>query len=153
MTDSTGEKWFKIVTAVSAGFFAGFSVANAIYYNNIRTRSCNAVSKGEATTMLWVNIILAILSIIIFFWALYLLIFSSEIRTDLNNQPTQFINQQPTMSSRGQVVTPVSSSPAQSDIYGSPVSQAPLPSSALVSTSGSFSANSLPASALSNQNY
>jgi len=94
MTDTTGERWFKIITAVGSGFVAGISIANAIYYNNIRTGSCNAVSQGEATTMLWINIVIAVLAIIIFFWALYLIFFSSEVRTDLNTQSVQYINGQ-----------------------------------------------------------
>jgi len=146
MTDTTGERWFKILTAVGAGFVAGISIANAIYYNNIRTGSCNAVSQGEATTMLWINIIIAVFAIIIFFWALYLIFFSSEVRTNLNTQSVQYINGQTNGIISGPTTSPVIYPSASNNLYSQ--QNLPMGSGSLVTTSSSAAANVVPANAL-----
>lgn len=142
MVESSGDRWFKITVVISSGFFAGFSIANAIYYNRIRTGACSAVTQGEAATLLWINIILAILAIIIFFWALWLLIFTAEVRTDLNNQVTRY--------AAGQSAY-VSQPPLQQPVYQQPImtpSQVPLSPGQIVTTSGAASADAVPASVL-----
>ncbi len=64
-------RWFKIVVLIATGFFAGFFIANAIYFNRIMNGSCSAVTKTEATVLFWANIILAIIAGIIFIWVLF----------------------------------------------------------------------------------
>lgn len=80
--DTTATKWFKIIVAIATLFFIGFTGANIYYYNKIRSNpsACSAVTKGEATSMLWINIILLIIAIIIFFWAFVTLFTSRELR-------------------------------------------------------------------------
>lgn len=136
MSGSTGDRWFKIFTLIGTGFGAGFSIANAIYYNRIRTGTCNAVTRGEATTLMWINIVMAVFFIILFFWALYMLLFSSSIRTDLDNQPIR-------LSGNNAVYRPTQ------QIYQQPMA-APLAPGQLVTSSGSAAANVIPANVLQN---
>jgi len=90
MSDKTETRWFKIVTMIIAGFFVGFSIANVIYFNRIRTESCMAVTRGEATTMLWVNIALLVIATILFLWSLVRLIFSRDSRQEMVRRAGQY---------------------------------------------------------------
>ena len=80
MTDTTETRWFKIVTVFGTGIATAAFVANAIYFARIKDGSCNAVTSGEATTLLWINIILAIVIGLHFIWSLWRLIFAREFR-------------------------------------------------------------------------
>ena len=142
MVESSGDRWFKITVVISSGFFAGFSIANAIYYNRIRTGACSAITQGEATTLLWINIILAVLAIIIFFWALWLLIFTAEVRTSISNQAVQYA-----AGNQGYVSQPPPQQPVYQQSYPAPA-PVPLAPGQLVTTSGAASANAVPASFL-----
>lgn len=88
MADTTETQWFKIIVFISAGFFAGLFLANIIYYN--RLRSGQTLSHGEAVSMLWLNIILFILAIILFIWALIRLILRQDVRQTWSDQAYQY---------------------------------------------------------------
>ena len=74
MEESTGSRWFKILVTVGSGFGTGFFIANEFFYGRIRSGSCNAVTRNEATVMMWINIILAIAMGLIFIWAIFMLL-------------------------------------------------------------------------------
>ncbi len=63
--------WFGIYVFIVVIFVLGVSILNAIYYDRIRKGTCNAVTKKEAETGFWMNIIIAILSGILVFWSLF----------------------------------------------------------------------------------
>lgn len=77
---STEAVWFKIIVLIVSAVFVGFSIANIVYFNRIRKGNCEEVSEGEATTLLWLNIVMVIIAGIIFIWSLWRLIFSRETR-------------------------------------------------------------------------
>ncbi len=72
--ESTGSRWFKIIVLVGSGFGTGFFIANAVVFGRIVNKSCNAVSKNEAQTLMWINIIMAVVFGIIFIWAIIMLL-------------------------------------------------------------------------------
>lgn len=72
--ESTGSRWFKIIVLVGSGFGTGFFIANAVVFGRIVNKSCNAVSKNEAQTLMWINIIMAVVFSIIFIWAIVMLL-------------------------------------------------------------------------------
>ena len=74
-------RWFKIVVFVISGFFVGFSLANIIYFNRIRRNGGgDRVTRGEATSMLWVNAILFAIALIVFIWSIFRLVAGREYR-------------------------------------------------------------------------
>ena len=83
MSYNTESRWFKIATFIISGFFIGFSIANLVYYDRLRKGNCDTISTGEATSMLWLNVILLIIAVLMFFWALWKLIFSQEKRKSI----------------------------------------------------------------------
>ena len=66
MSDTTESRSFKIVVFLLAAIVVGVTIANIVYYNRIRNGTCNAVTHGEATTLVWVNAILLIIAALIF---------------------------------------------------------------------------------------
>ena len=71
--------WYRVIVLISSATALAISIANLYYFNKIRLNgACGPVSEGTATTMVWLNLILAILSAIAFFWSLFRLIFSGE---------------------------------------------------------------------------
>ena len=72
---------FTIVVFVVSGFFVGFSLANIIYFNRIRSNGgAPGVTRGEATAMLWVNAILFGIALIIWIWSIYRWVTTREYR-------------------------------------------------------------------------
>jgi hypothetical protein len=82
--------WFVIVAFISSGFFAGLFIANCVYYNRIRTGG--NVSSGEAKAMLWINIILAIVALIIFVWAVIKISTTGEQREKVKVKTKGYLN-------------------------------------------------------------
>ena len=80
MSDSTESRWFKIIVFIVAAIVVGVTIANIVFFNRIRDGTCNAVTHGQATTMLWVNVILLVIAVIIFLWSLWRLLFTRETR-------------------------------------------------------------------------
>ncbi len=72
--ESTGSRWFKIIVLVGSGFGTGFFIANAVVFGRIVNKSCNAVSRNEAQTLMWINIVMAVVFAIIFIWAIVMLL-------------------------------------------------------------------------------
>jgi hypothetical protein len=66
---------------VLSGFFCGFSIANASYYSKImKDTTTPPISTGIAKTMMVINIIIAIVTGILFIWFLYRTAFSVDAR-------------------------------------------------------------------------
>jgi hypothetical protein len=66
---------------VLSGFFCGFSVANAVYYSKImKDTTTPPISAGTAKTMMVINIIIAIITGILFLWFVYRTVFSVDTR-------------------------------------------------------------------------
>ena len=78
VSDTTETRWFKIVIVVVTGFVIGISIANIVYYNRIRSGTCNAVTQNEANAMFWINIVILVVASLIFLWALWRLLFTRE---------------------------------------------------------------------------
>lgn len=77
MKNKTEITWYKALVLITAALAIGFGITNMVYFNEIRTKgNCGPVSTGTATTMIWLNLILAIVAAIVFFWSLFRLIFT-----------------------------------------------------------------------------
>jgi len=81
--DTTESRWYKVLVFIVSGIVVGVSIANIVYFNRLRDDSCTAVSSGEATTMLWVNVVILVIAALIFLWSLWRLIFSRESRKQI----------------------------------------------------------------------
>ncbi|PCJ29034.1 MAG: hypothetical protein COA94_02825 [Rickettsiales bacterium] len=85
MSNTTETRWFKIFVSVITAFVVGISIANVVYYNRIRTGTCNAITRGEADAMFWINIIVSISSGLLFVWSLWRLVFSKDLRSQITH--------------------------------------------------------------------
>lgn len=85
MVDSTESRWFKIVVFLLTSIVVGVCIANIVYFNRIRGNTCVAMTHGEATAMVWVNVILLILTGIIWIWSLWRLFFSHDTRNQITH--------------------------------------------------------------------
>ena len=83
--DTTESRWFKIIVTLLSAIIIGVTIANLVYFNKIRTGTCNAVSSGEATTMLWINVILLVIAAVVFIWSLYRLFVSHDTRKQVQH--------------------------------------------------------------------
>jgi len=89
--ETSETRWFKIVVFVVSGFFVGFSLANIIYFNRIRLNNgAPGITRGEATSMLWINALLFAISMIIFIWSIYHLITTRQYR----QRVTEYLQEQ-----------------------------------------------------------
>jgi NADH:ubiquinone oxidoreductase subunit 5 (subunit L)/multisubunit Na+/H+ antiporter MnhA subunit len=79
--------WLKIVVIFVAAVTIGITIANLIYFNKLRNGSCKEISTGTATTMFWVNIVLLVLSIIIFLLAIWKIISPGKCPEEISTQP------------------------------------------------------------------
>lgn len=93
--DNTENRFFNGAVMVVSGIFAGFSVANAVYFARLMksTSTSTEVSKTAAKVMFVFNIILCIIAGLIFLWALYKISFSGiEIKVTTSAPPNQVVN-------------------------------------------------------------
>ena len=90
----TGETlWFKGMVVVGSAVIAGFAAAAIYYFDKIRKNGgCGSVTQSEATSMYYVAVIILIIALIIFIWALVKLLFSKDyltkVQTTLNTPGT-----------------------------------------------------------------
>lgn len=84
--ETSGAIWFKAATCIGSGVVLGVSITNTYYYYQIQNGADNAItgtiSKGTATTLFWINLIVAFIAGIIFLWSLVRLFFAYEYRLD-----------------------------------------------------------------------
>ena len=121
---------FLVSTTIVSGFFTGFSLANIVYYARLRNAGCSAISSGEATSMLILNIILFIIALVIFIWTIWELIVSSKTKQQLYQYITSPVGSpSPFTTTTGQVEIP-----AQATTTVPVVEVSPTPAVATVST-------------------
>ena len=95
---TTETRWFKAVTLILSLFFIIYTAINIAYYNRIRSNpsQCSVISRGQATGMIWLNVIILIISIILLFWSIITLIFTRQSRQQvvsyLQSPSTGFVN-------------------------------------------------------------
>jgi len=77
--------WFRIFALVATAIIAGYSVANIVYYNRIRhaTTVNVMVTHAEATSMMWMSILVFIVAAILFIWSLVRIILGQRTRDHL----------------------------------------------------------------------
>lgn len=90
MAESTETQWFKIIVFISAGFFAGLFLADIIYFNRLRTGG--TLTHGESTSMLWLSVILFVVAVIIFVWALIRLLVRQDVRDYASQKTTEYFS-------------------------------------------------------------
>ena len=64
--------WAALVVAIILIFIIAVTIANIVYYFDVRNGKCTAVSANTATTMMILNIIILIAAAIILVWMLWL---------------------------------------------------------------------------------
>ena len=78
---STSSLWFRVIVFITAAIVTALAIANAIYFNRLRTST--PVSNTAATNLLIVNIIVIVLGIIVLLWSGYRLLFSKQARREI----------------------------------------------------------------------
>ena len=116
--------FYKALVLLASAAAIGFGITNIVYFNKIRLNdNCGDVSSGEATMLIWLNIILVILAAIVFFWSLFRLIFSGKEKepivnktynTHTHNYPASPIASPTVAASSGNGVSSTMSSPLNS---------------------------------------
>jgi uncharacterized membrane protein len=85
--------FYKVIVLITAAMAMIFSIINTVYFNNIRNKgNCGEVSTSTATTMVWLNIILAIFSGLLLIWSFYRIIITGKEESDIIHKHTNNIN-------------------------------------------------------------
>ena len=78
--------WYRALVLIASAMGIAIGISSLYFFNRIRLNGqCSPVSESTATTMVWLNLFLAIFSAIAFFWSLFRLIFSGH-DSDVVNQ-------------------------------------------------------------------
>ena len=135
--DTTDTLWYRILALVTTGLIIGYSIANIVYYNRLRSSVSSAVSRGEATSMFVFSIIILLLATIIFIITLVRIFLGSKERSHLIGKATALAN------TTGGVVTfaPAGSTTVVGPRGASVIAPAPLAMNALQPTSGALLRN------------
>ena len=68
--------FYKAIILIVSAMAIAVGITNMIYFNKIRLNdNCSEVSPNTANILTWLNLILVILSFVLFFWSLFRLIF------------------------------------------------------------------------------
>lgn len=86
--DTTESRWFKIIVLLIALVILILAVINIVYFNKIRQGE--TLSSSEGSTLLWVNVVIAVVAAIILLWALWRMLFSREYRSQLGSSTRQY---------------------------------------------------------------
>ena len=78
-------RWFLAIVLLLTIFTIGVTIANIYYYNKIKNGSCNAVTNGEANTLMWVNIIVLVTAAIVMIWDIWRLFFTHKPIPNVNH--------------------------------------------------------------------
>ncbi len=70
--------WFRSAAVIGFAFSTGVFVVNAVYWERVLSNNQNTISNSEATMLIWLNVIFALLSLIMFIWAIVRLFFHPE---------------------------------------------------------------------------
>lgn len=79
---STGELWFRVTVAIVSFIIVVTSIVNLIYYSNASSGNCQGISTGFATFMLWLNVVILIVAVAMFFWAMVVIFTTKKDRQD-----------------------------------------------------------------------
>lgn len=72
-------RWFSVFVFILSIILLIVSISNIIYFNRIRRGSCNAISRNQADTGFWLNIIISILIFITLLWSLSAIFMSHDV--------------------------------------------------------------------------
>ena len=101
--------WYKFVILLASAIAIGFGIYNIYYFNKIRTEgNCNPVNNSNATTGLWLNIVLVVVAAIAFLWSMFRLIFTGEVAQPQVNKTYNTMRYSPEV--------PIVSSPVSSPV-------------------------------------
>ena len=91
-TIDTEAIWFRIISVLLIGFFLGLFIANAVYFDRIVREpfSCT-VTKTEAQTLFWFNVIWAVIAAILFIWAIVRLFWHESKRTEAKQKVKHYV--------------------------------------------------------------
>ena len=91
--------WYKALVLLTSAMAIGFGILNIVYFNRIRIHgNCSEVSTTDANVVLWLNLILVIFAAITFFWPLFRLIHTGEVKEDKVNTTYNDIRHSPDVS-------------------------------------------------------
>lgn len=125
--------WYKAIVLIVSALAIGVGILNIVYFNRIRLNEekCSEISTSEATTALWLNVILIIFAILLFIWSLYRLIFSGKPEKEVFQKTHNMVvhSHQPIDASSIPSVSSVSS------VSSIPSASVSVPSSPIIRTS------------------
>ena len=107
--------WFAIFVLLVAIIILIVSILNVIYYNRIRSGACNALTRQEAETGFWTNIIVAILVFILLFITVIFLFSEIYQKGTIETQPSY-------TEVSTKTITPIPSGPANGSSVSSTTS-------------------------------
>lgn len=67
---TTEDLWFRIIIIFVLILFIALFIINAIWWNKVKNSNCVNLSTSQANTMMWLNIIWAVIAGIILIWAI-----------------------------------------------------------------------------------
>ncbi len=84
--------WFRIISVLVVGFFLGLFIANAVYFDRIVREpfSCT-ITRGEAQTLFWFNVIWAVIAAIFFVWAVVRLFWHATARAEAKQKVKHYV--------------------------------------------------------------
>lgn len=88
-TVSTESRGFILITIVGSGAGLALTITNAVYYSQARN-NCQSISSTAANTMMWLNIILAVIFGITLIWAFYRLVVHPDLRKELGKKTGEY---------------------------------------------------------------
>lgn len=77
---STESFAFRLSVVVVTGIVAGVSIYQANAWNRVRRTNPTDPLKKESNDLFWLNLIIAIISLVLFIWSVYRLVYSSRAR-------------------------------------------------------------------------
>lgn len=77
-TESLG---FRIVVVIVTLLFAVLFIVNSVYFDRIYTNPGKTVTSSQAYTLFWINIVMAVIAVALFLWAVVRLFLSPSTRT------------------------------------------------------------------------
>lgn len=93
VADSTESEWFKVAALIISALGIVFFGWQTWIYSRVKSSGANIIDPGDVTAMLTFNIIMLILSVILFAWALYRIFLSRKYREHIYQRTTTGIKE------------------------------------------------------------
>ncbi len=93
-TIHTQSRGFVIVVAIGSAAGLALTITNAVFFSRARN-NCLSVSNNAANTMMWLNIILAVILGFVFIWAIYRLVVHPDLQQELAKQAKTYLGGRP----------------------------------------------------------